>query len=218
MSIKKCLKYIDMQFITNISSKYDVHKYVVAKKISTVINMCIKYKSISYFENLKNNNKLDNIIENMITIKYERNIKGLFTLVFDNEYQLYYEQYNIAKTNKMRETVTKEKFHIKMDLESFIRRDGIEIGTTKYNTRSEKIKTNCNTSLDYYLTRGYNLEEATILQTERQKTFSLEKCIEKHGEMEGTKIWSDRQIKWQNTLNSKSDEEKSIINKKKSYN
>ena len=52
---------------------------------------------------------------------------------------------------------------------------------------------------------------------QRQQTFSLKKCIEKHGAEEGYKIWKERQEKWQNTLNSKSDKEIAEINKKKLY-
>jgi len=71
------------------------------------------------------------------------------------------------------------------------------------------------TQLDYYISRGYGQEEAEELLLERQKTFTLEKCIEKHGIEEGTKIWRERQDKWLATLDSKSDEEKAEINRKK---
>lgn len=59
-------------------------------------------------------------------------------------------------------------------------------------------------------------EEAKIALKESQTTFSLKKCIEKYGEIEGTKRWEERQDKWQNTLNSKSEEEKIKINMSKS--
>jgi G:T-mismatch repair DNA endonuclease (very short patch repair protein) len=48
-----------------------------------------------------------------------------------------------------------------------------------------------------------------------QKYFSKEICVQKYGENEGMKIWQDRQNKWQGTLNSKSAEEKSRINRLK---
>lgn len=73
-----------------------------------------------------------------------------------------------------------------------------------------------NTKLDYWLNKGLTEEEAKIALKERQTTFSLEKCIEKYGEIEGTKRWKERQDKWQNTLNSKSEEEKIKINMSKS--
>lgn len=74
---------------------------------------------------------------------------------------------------------------------------------------------NC-TKIEYYTSRGYTLEEAKVALSERQSTFSLAKCIEKHGEVEGKKVWQARQDKWLATLDAKSDEEKAEINKKKS--
>lgn len=71
------------------------------------------------------------------------------------------------------------------------------------------------TQLGYWIKKGYSQEDAKVRLSERQKTFSLEKCISKHGEVEGRIIWQKRQDSWQRTLNSKSDEEKLLINKKK---
>lgn len=73
-----------------------------------------------------------------------------------------------------------------------------------------------NTSIEYYLRLGYTEDEAIHLRKERQRTFSLEKCIEKYGEEKGFQVWKERQKKWQDTLNSKSEEEKQTINNKKS--
>lgn len=83
--------------------------------------------------------------------------------------------------------------------------------------RSEVLKTsgNCSATLLYWTKLGYSDEEAREKLSERQKTFSLEQCINKHGEEEGRKIWRARQDKWQETLNSKSDEEKLKINASK---
>ncbi len=71
------------------------------------------------------------------------------------------------------------------------------------------------TQLGYWIKKGYSEEEAKIKLSERQTTFSLEKCISKHGEIEGRIIWKNRQDSWLRTLNLKSDEEKLLINKKK---
>lgn len=51
-------------------------------------------------------------------------------------------------------------------------------------------------SLEYYTSRGMSLEEATIARSERQRTFTLDKCIEKHGDEEGRRIHTERQNKW----------------------
>jgi len=73
-----------------------------------------------------------------------------------------------------------------------------------------------NSTLEYYLTRGYSEEEAEKALSKRQSTFSLEKCIQRYGEEEGTKVWKERQDNWQETLNSKSKEEKDRIRQAKS--
>ena len=69
-----------------------------------------------------------------------------------------------------------------------------------------------NTTLGYYLNKGYSKEESRILLYERQSTFSLKKCVEKYGEEEGYRVWQDRQDRWKETLNSKPQEEIDLIN------
>lgn len=69
---------------------------------------------------------------------------------------------------------------------------------------------------EYWVRKGYSIEEAKKLVSDRQNTFSIEKCIKKYGPEEGTKRWLDRQVRWQNTLNTKSEDEKRKINKNKS--
>jgi len=86
--------------------------------------------------------------------------------------------------------------------------------------RSNKSKEKCiknrinNTSLEYYIKQGYDEDTAKKLQIERQRTFSLNKLIEKYG-IDGYIKWYNRQKKWQKTLNSKSDLELEEINVKK---
>jgi very-short-patch-repair endonuclease len=76
-------------------------------------------------------------------------------------------------------------------------------GTTNVQATKEKAKRNKQilkkdtTKLDYWLVKtNGNLTEATKLLSERQATFSLKKCIQKHGEDVGREIWSKRQEKW----------------------
>lgn len=75
---------------------------------------------------------------------------------------------------------------------------------------------NWDTKIEFYLAQGMTQEDAEKALSERQATFNLRKCIERHGEEEGKKIWQERQDKWQSTLNSKSQEEIDLINRKKS--
>lgn len=57
-----------------------------------------------------------------------------------------------------------------------------------------------NTQLQYWLNMWFSKEEACLKLKERQKTFSLEKCIKKYGNIEGEKVWKLRQEKWQKSL------------------
>ena len=56
------------------------------------------------------------------------------------------------------------------------------------------------TNIEYYLTQGMSEEDAKIALSERQATFTYEKCIKKYGEIEGLKIFSNRQQKWLKSL------------------
>lgn len=67
----------------------------------------------------------------------------------------------------------------------------------------------------YWLNKGFSEEEAIRKISERQSTFSLEKCIDKYGPIDGIQLWNERQKRWQKTLNLKTYEEKAEINRKK---
>ena len=85
----------------------------------------------------------------------------------------------------------------------------------KRKENPEKYYASMNTRIEYYLTRGYTESGAKEKLKKRQSTFSLEKQINKLGPIQGYINWYNRQEKWQNTLNSKSEEEKKEMNKKK---
>jgi hypothetical protein len=69
----------------------------------------------------------------------------------------------------------------------------------------------------YWINKGHSEEEAKDIVSKKQITFSKEKCIEKYGEEEGLRVWTARQDKWMATLDSKSDEEKLEILRKKYF-
>lgn len=80
-------------------------------------------------------------------------------------------------------------------------------------SQSKKVKNHKNdVSIDYYTKMGYTKLESLEKIKVRQSTFSLEICVKKYGKEEGRKIWMNRQIKWQKTLNNKSEGEKKRIN------
>ena len=55
-------------------------------------------------------------------------------------------------------------------------------------------------NIEYWTKQGFNNNEAKQKVSESQSTFSKEKCIEKYGEEEGLKRFTERQHKWQASL------------------
>lgn len=60
-----------------------------------------------------------------------------------------------------------------------------------------------NTSIEYYLKKGYSESESKKLLKERQTTFSLDICMEKYGLENGLQRWKERQDKWIKNLDGK---------------
>jgi hypothetical protein len=90
------------------------------------------------------------------------------------------------------------------------------IATKAGNKRSEqieelkktnplKLKEQTSTTVEYYLAKGMNQQEAEQAQKDRQSTFSKKKMIAKHGEEEGLKKWEERQKKWISSLRENND-------------
>ena len=72
--------------------------------------------------------------------------------------------------------------------------------------------------LKFWLKRGFSLEDAHKELSLRYGTRSLDYCIEKYGKYEGVIKFNERNKKWIDTLNTKSDEEKLEILKRKTRN
>jgi hypothetical protein len=68
---------------------------------------------------------------------------------------------------------------------------------------------------EYWIERGFTAEEAIEQIKKVQANNSLENYIKRHGLEEGYDKWKTRQLKWQETLNIKTDKEKQNINKRK---
>ena len=91
-----------------------------------------------------------------------------------------------------------------MSLENCVRKFGEEEGNKKWKEYCERSimygdgkRPN---QILYWTKQGYSEEEAKKKVSESQTKFSLDICIAKHGKEEGTRIWKERQDKWQNTL------------------
>jgi G:T-mismatch repair DNA endonuclease (very short patch repair protein) len=53
---------------------------------------------------------------------------------------------------------------------------------------------------EYWVEKGFTQEESKKIISEKQSTFSLEKCISKYGEIKGTQVWKKRQDKWKSKV------------------
>ena len=87
----------------------------------------------------------------------------------------------------------------------------------KKENNPDKYKGILPNQLDYWINKGYTKEQSEQKLSERQSTFSYNKCIEKYGLIRGYIRFKKRQEQWQNTLNSKPQEEIDRINKDKKY-
>lgn len=67
-------------------------------------------------------------------------------------------------------------------------------------SKRKYVKENHSNTLEYYLSRGFDEDTAKQMLAERQRTFTLEKCISKYGEEEGLKIFTERQQQWHKNL------------------
>ena len=56
------------------------------------------------------------------------------------------------------------------------------------------------TKIEYWLAKGYSEVEAKIQLSNRQRTFDLNSCIQKYGEVDGKKRFEERQNKWKKSL------------------
>ncbi len=92
--------------------------------------------------------------------------------------------------------------------------NGLKYGLKRKNTPEKYNDIQQNQPL-YWVKQGYSDVEAKLLVKERQTTFSMDICVLKYGVEEGTRIFNDRQHKWQKTLKNKSAEEITNINASK---
>jgi hypothetical protein len=129
---------------------------------------------------------------------------------FDKENSFYCKEYWIKRGYSEEES-------IKLSYEKTkINRDILKDIINKYPNYQKGKSWN---SKEYWMKKGYSEVDSIKIVSEKQSTFSLDKCIEKFGEIEGEKKWRDRQKKWIKTMDNKSEEEKlEILRKKIFYN
>lgn len=137
-----------------------------------------------------------------------------FKTVFDNAEEKY-KQLNVAKTKVMRKMMDDDpSLCDTQSLVFFEKKYGDpEIAAEKYKEYHENRL--IPTKLEYWKAKGLSDIEAREELRKRQVTFSLDVCIEKHGEIEGRIRWEERQRKWQSSLGNIEFTEQLLLNFKK---
>lgn len=80
------------------------------------------------------------------------------------------------------------------------KRKNDKTGAKKAGSNPELSRYTSKRCKEYWIIRGSSEKEANKKVSERQSTFSLKKCIAKHGEIKGKEVWNARQEKWQKSF------------------
>ena len=120
----------------------------------------------------------------------EEKYKKMFSDMFKGEKNPNHKSNTTEEERKSRSPFSK----------GFVKYDEIEnidehISSFAKNAVKDRVS---DTTVDYYMLKGYDVETSKKLLSERQRTFTLEKCIEKYGDVAGYERWMDRQEKWLN--------------------
>jgi len=193
--IKKYKLKVNYIFLENLNSNFPEIKSFVKKstemfsKYSEKELIIDKYHFLNNFENYLKRTRTSKItLENF-------KILGLT--------EVEYKKYCYIKTKKFVEDASKNG------------KLGIIAKKQDMLKNPEKYKDIQPNQLGYWIKKGYSEEDAKKQLSKSQTTFSLQICIDKYGIEEGTKVFNKRQEKWQETLNSKPQEEIDRINKSK---
>lgn len=131
-----------------------------------------------------------NMGKHMKTDKY----KNMFSDMFSGEKNPNHKSKTTEEERKERSPFSK-KFVKYKDVSP----EDIEEHVSKFAKNALKDRVS-DTTLEYWINKGFSEEDAKIKLKERQTTFTLDKCIEKYGQEEGTTIFKERQSKWQKSL------------------
>lgn len=118
--------------------------------------------------------------------------KKLFSEIFSGEN-------NPNHKSKTTELQRKKRSPFSKEFVKYENLENVEEHISKFAKEAIKDRVGA-TTIEYFISKGYSEEEAQNQLSERQRTFSLEKCIQKWGEEKGNKIWMDRQERWQKSL------------------
>ena len=190
----KTNNYIQYSELITLTDKILYDK--ILRNLCNINTVCEKYKwefSDILFS--------DDLIENMksyVSFGSAISLDKFKSVFVDAETK--YKQYCKCKTKTMREILNNNPTLADTGSIVFFERKykDPEIALEKYNEYHKNKPTLAR--LSYWTERGFTDEQAKEKVTERQSTFSLEKCIKKYGEVEGKKRWDERQCKWRESL------------------
>lgn len=110
-------------------------------------------------------------------------------------------EYWLSRGFSFEESKLKTELHLMNTERSFIIKYGDEKGVKLFKEKKVKEgKLHSPRSVEYWVNKGFSIEESKNKVSEGQNKFSLVKCVEKYGEEEGKKIFTERQKKWQESL------------------
>jgi len=154
-----------------------------------------------FFKN-KSLGQLLEIIKNLEGLSSVINLER-FERMYAEDAHIYYKLYCDRKTKKFKEGAVEASLKGVLAIKKKMKQD-------------PNFRKNFDTSsVEHFIKKGYTEEEAKQKSKDKQSTFSLKICIEKYGDIEGNKVFKERQNKWQKTLNDKSYQERIDIDKGK---
>lgn len=194
--------------------------------IDFYLDRCYLYEhAIKFLSDRQNTTSLDSFITKYGNtegqIKFDEYRKKWKNTISKHDKKILYSrwknipEYYLVKVNPLtglNYTLDEAKFKISSDLSK-----GFKKVWDEYRT-GQREKSILNTTIEYYTSRGLTTDQATIELKKRQATFSLEKCIQKHGIVKGMDVFNKRNEKWLNTLNAKDYLEKKDILLRKTRN
>ena len=110
-------------------------------------------------------------------------------------------EYWLSRGFSNEESKLKTEQHLMNTERAFVLKYGEEEGVRLFREKKVKEgKLHSPRSVGYWINKGFTIEESKVKVSEGQNKFSFVKCIEKYGEEEGKKIFTERQNKWQESL------------------
>lgn len=112
----------------------------------------------------------------------------------------------IKNINSKENTTLEQRQRISPFSKSFMKYDGLsdeeKQKEIRKNLQCDRDDRSTN-QIKYWINKGYSEEDAIKKVSDRQRTFTIEKCIDKYGEEIGRKIYNERQIKWSEKIEKK---------------